>query len=579
MSKKLLLPVTLLILFSFVLGACAPAAAPAAPVEVQPTVAVVAPTAVPPTEVPPTEVPVVAPDMLALLKDVVASTGQEQGYGAVAAQKLNEMLADQPPFLLDLREPAEVEKDGYIEGAVNIPVRDLLKNLDKLPGLDDPIVVYCASGHRGGFALTALKLMGYTNVVNLGGGLNAWKKAEFAVETGAPAAPEAISTPIVENQALYVLVDEFLTSLPEGFAAMGATAVNEALASGETLTLVDIRREDEVSKNGYIEGAVFLPHEVILDNLEQLPTDQKIIVYCGSGQRGGIIVSGLRMLGYDAYNLGGGINAWKAAQLPLEGVVDWNAVWSEWITNLPAGFYSKGAADVNTMLTEGDVTLVDVREAAEVEKTGYIQGAIHIPVRDLLKNLDKLPAQDETIIIYCASGHRGGLAMAALRLLGYTEVYNLGGGTGAWTKASLPLETGLPAEAEAGTTPEVDPIRFADLDAFLSNMPEGFYTVSAANLNAELAEAAPFMLDVRTPEEVTADGYIEGATLIPVNELFTQFDKLPTDKNAKIVVLCKSGHRGSFAMMALRMLGYTDVRNLGGGLNAWLAAELPVVKQ
>jgi len=579
MSKKLLLPVTLLILFSFVLGACAPAAAPAAPAEVQPTVAVAQPTAVPPTEVPPTEVPVVAPDMPVLLKDVIAKTGQEQGYGAVAAQKLNEMLADQPPFLVDLREPAELEKDGYIEGAVNIPVRDLLKNLDKLPGLDEPIVVYCASGHRGGFALTALKLMGYTNVVNLGGGLNAWKKAEFAVATGAPAAPEAISTPIVEDQALYTLVDEFLTNIPEGFAAMGATAVNEALASGETLTLVDIRREDEVAKNGYIEGAVFLPMETILDNLDQLPTDQKIIIYCGSGQRGGIIITALRMLGYDAYNMGGGIGAWKAAQLPLEGVVDWNAVWGDFITNIPAGFYSKGAADVNTMLTEGNVTLVDVREAAELEKTGYIQGAIHIPVRDLLKNLDKLPAQDETIIIYCASGHRGGLAMAALRLLGYTEVYNLGGGTGAWAKASLPLETGLPAEAEAGTAPEVDPIRFADLDAFLTNMPEGFYTVSAANLNAELAEAAPFMLDVRTPEEVTADGYIEGATLIPVNEMFTQFDKLPTDKSAKIVVLCKSGHRGSFAMMALRMLGYTDVRNLGGGLNAWIAAELPVVKQ
>ncbi len=31
-------------------------------------------------------------------------------------------------------------------------------------------------------------------------------------------------------------------------------------------------------------------------------------------------------------------------------------------------------------------------------------------------------------------------------------------------------------------------------------------------------------------------------------------------------------------MMALRMMGYTDVRNLGGGMNAWVAAELPLEK-
>jgi len=51
---------------------------------------------------------------------------------------------------------------------------------------------------------------------------------------------------------------------------------------------------------------------------------------------------------------------------------------------------------------------------------------------------------------------------------------------------------------------------------------------------------------------------------------------LPADKAAPIVVLCQSGHRGAIIMMYLQMMGYTNVRNLGGGMNGWMNAELPV---
>jgi rhodanese-related sulfurtransferase len=54
---------------------------------------------------------------------------------------------------------------------------------------------------------------------------------------------------------------------------------------------------------------------------------------------------------------------------------------------------------------------------------------------------------------------------------------------------------------------------------------------------------------------------------MPFSEFFSNLDKLPA-KDQPIVITCQSGHRGSIAMMALRMLGYTNVRNLGGGINA-----------
>jgi rhodanese-related sulfurtransferase len=58
-------------------------------------------------------------------------------------------MAAAKPFILDVRETSEVTKTGKIEGAVNIPVRTLPANLDKLPtDKAAPIVVYCAIGHR-----------------------------------------------------------------------------------------------------------------------------------------------------------------------------------------------------------------------------------------------------------------------------------------------------------------------------------------------------------------------------------------------------------------------------------------------
>ena len=123
---------------------------------------------------------------------------------------------------------------------------------------------------------------------------------------------------------------------------------------------------------------------------------------------------------------------------------------------------------------------------AEIEKDGFIAGAVNIPVREVLANLDKLPAQDQPIVIYCASGHRGALVMSALQLLGYTDVKNLAGGLGGWKKAEFAVETGAPAAPVAGTAPEVDATRFAALNKFLSELPEGFYTVKSPDLNTEL---------------------------------------------------------------------------------------------
>ena len=44
------------------------------------------------------------------------------------------------------------------------------------------------------------------------------------------------------------------------------------------------------------------------------------------------------------------------------------------------------------------------------------------------------------------------------------------------------------------------------------------------------------------------------------------------------MVYCAVGQRGGIAMVTLQLLGYTNVKNLVGGFNAWKAANLPIAK-
>ncbi len=573
MSKKVQVLFGLLIVFSMILSACAPAAEPIVEVTEAPVVVV-------------TEAPVVeaGPDIQGLFAALVSGLPADAGYGTVKPATLSEELVDKAPFILDVREVAEVEADGYIEGAVNIPVREVLANLDKLPGLDEPIVVYCTSGHRGGMVFAALKMLGYTNVRNLAGGLGGWKKANLPVVTGpVPEATAAISTPIIADQALFDVLNSFLADLPEDFHAVKSDALGEALTSSTPPTIIDIRTAEEFAKDGYIEGAVNVPMQEIFSSLEKLPAkDAPIVVHCVSGHRGSVVLMGLRLLGYtNVTNLAGGLNAWKNANRPVVGWVNWPVVWEEFVSTLPAdqGFYTIKADGLNGLLVENPPFIVDLREASEIADNGYIVSAVNIPIRDLLKNLDQLPAQDQKIVVYCASGHRGALAVAALRMLGYTDVVNLAGGMNGWIKAKFAVETGVPAAPVAGTAPEVDATRLATLDAYLSNLPEGFGSIKAVDLNTEIAGGTiPFMLDLRSEEEKTTDGYIDGTTLVFVNDLPANLTSLPADKATPIITICKSGHRGAITVMYLQFLGYTNVRNLAGGMNGWAAAELPVVK-
>jgi phage shock protein E len=78
--------------------------------------------------------------------------------------------------------------------------------------------------------------------------------------------------------------------------------------------------------------------------------------------------------------------------------------------------------------------VIDVRTAGEFE-SGHIEGAAHIPYDDIGARIEELTGdKDRTIILYCQSGRRAGIARDTLIGLGYTDVDNAGG-IGAYRKA------------------------------------------------------------------------------------------------------------------------------------------------
>ena len=76
------------------------------------------------------------------------------------------------------------------------------------------------------------------------------------------------------------------------------------------------------------------------------------------------------------------------------------------------------------------------------------------------------------------------------------------------------------------------------------------------------------IIDARTEEEF-AQGHIPGAILIPEYEIASRAEAELPDKNALILVYCRSGRRSKIASEELVKLGYTNVQEFGGILD-WI---------
>lgn len=85
----------------------------------------------------------------------------------------------------------------------------------------------------------------------------------------------------------------------------------------------------------------------------------------------------------------------------------------------------------------GRALLIDVRQGYEHE-AGRIAGTRHLEMNSLSAEAESIP-RDRTVVFYCRSGSRSGMAAEAFAQAGW-DAHNLAGGLVAWVERGLPLE-------------------------------------------------------------------------------------------------------------------------------------------
>ncbi|NOZ49241.1 MAG: rhodanese-like domain-containing protein [Chloroflexi bacterium] len=189
-------------------------------------------------------------------------------------------------LLIDVREPDEFAQ-ARIPGAVLIPMSELNQRADEI-SRDREVIIYCRSGNRSRQVVDAFRQQrGYTNLLNLEGGIIAWYDRGHPVDT----------QPVEAS---------YQTSLYEELDVIKA---KNRLASNRSL-LVDVREPDEFTA-GHLPDAVNFPLNTLPAHLDELREASAVLLVCNTGNRSAIAANWLIQQGLTAVtNIEGGTVAW-----------------------------------------------------------------------------------------------------------------------------------------------------------------------------------------------------------------------------------------------------------------------------
>ena len=101
---------------------------------------------------------------------------------------------------------------------------------------------------------------------------------------------------------------------------------------------------------------------------------------------------------------------------------------------------SVSASESIKLIDEGHAIAIDVRNLGEINQTGMVKGALHLPFEQIATIKEESIPKTKILLLYCASGVRSAIAGKILLDQGYTDVRNLGS-IKEWIISGGPLES------------------------------------------------------------------------------------------------------------------------------------------
>ena len=294
------------------------------------------------------------------------------------------------------------------------------------------------------------------------------------------------------------------------------------------VAIIDSRPAARQYDPGHLPAAINIPDTQFDKLADKLPADKStlLIFYCG----------GLECpLSHNS--------AFKAEKLGYTQIKVYPAGMPDWKEK--GGMISVSAAHIKKLIDDkASYLLIDARPKRVADK-GMIPTAVNISDTDFDKQVDKLPADKTTALIYYCGGLECVLSDKSAekaKKLGYTNVFTYPEGYPEWEKLH---------GASAVTTNAGGSSASASASTLVAGKEKGSVTVESFQKIWESAPQSLLLVDVRDPREFSA-GTIKGAVRVPINELEKKVSSLPLDK--PVVFFCSTGARSGEAYDTVKLL-------------------------